>query len=973
MGLTLVTGPANAGKVALLLERYLDELQLEPVLIVPNRSDVERAERDLLALRPALLGGFIGTFDDLFGHIAAGGSSRAVISPAQRALLLRRVIAGARLNGLAASARTGGFADALADAIGELEAGLLEPDVLEGGLAELYRAYRIELDRLGLWDRELERRHAAERVGGELEAWDGRPVYAYGFEDLTAAEWQLLEALAGRAEVTVSLPYEPGRPAFASLERTASDLGAAAVEIESRPPRWADTAHPALAHLERTLFSDAAPPPAPELEGSVRWLEGAGGRGTLELAGEEILELLRTGTAPEQIGVVCPSTERWRARLETAFETLAIPFEIDGRVRLGQTPFGHALLSLLRFAWVRSERRDLFAFLRSPYSGLARSHVDFLEGRLRGRAVQAGRVEEETLRLRGQPLAVLDALRAAGSPLEAVRGLTASMLRAAHGLDAPPATEASLADLRAFEAVTRLLRELEGWLELGGGLATDDVLAGLERAMLRPGGDRGAGRVAVLDLMRARTSRFEVVLVLGLEEGSLPRRGAASPFLDEDERRRLDPSGRARLQRPDPVARERYLFYTACTRATRRLVLVREAASDEGSPREAGPFWEETRSAFPAEDVARWTRRRPLSALTWRLEAAPSERERLRAVSLLAATEPEQADALARANGWERRLARALAAFERPTRLTHPLVLDELTAKHSFSVTDLERFADCSSIWMLERLVAPRSIDAEVDALLRGSLAHTTLHKFFSGLPKRLGVERVEPEQLDEALVFLRECLAEAMQGVRLDLSELERLELEGGLWRDLEGSVRIEAELGSPLVPRRFEVSFGTERAAQHLQRGLDLGGFTLSGKIDRIDVDPFSARGIVQDYKSGKTAHSAAQIEQELKLQIPLYMLVLRDLVGIEPLGGVYRALAGKREARGMLRAEAADDGVPGFKPKDYLDEDEFWRQVDVARERARRIVERIRSGDVRHDPKSGSCPDWCELWTMCRVRRA
>ena len=77
--------------------------------------------------------------------------------------------------------------------------------------------------------------------------------------------------------------------------------------------------------------------------------------------------------------------------------------------------------------------------------------------------------------------------------------------------------------------------------------------------------------------------------------------------------------------------------------------------------------------------------------------------------------------------------------------------------------------------------------------------------------------------------------------------------------------------------------------------QRGLRVDGFSLTGKIDRIDVDPFSARGIVQDYKSGKTAFSAAKIESELRLQIPLYMLVLRDLVGMEPLGGLYRALAG------------------------------------------------------------------------------
>ena len=975
MGLTLLAGPANAGKVALLLDRYLAALEREPVLIVPNRSDVDRVERDLLRRRPALLGGSIGTFDDLFEGIARdGGSHRPVATEAQRAIIVRRVVAGAALNGLGGSARFAGFADSLAAAIAELESGLLDPGDVEGDLHRLYASYRAELDRLELWDQDLERRNAAERVAGELAAWDGRPVFAYGFEDLTGAQWRLLEALAGRSEVTVSLPYEPGRPAFASLERTASDLaGLAGGRVEALGPAYAEYAHPALAHLERTLFSERSAPPAPPLDGGVRWLEGAGARGALELVADEILELVRAGIPAEEIAVVCPTLDRWRVPLATAFGALGIPFAFEGRLRLGQTPFGHALLALLRFEWGGGTRRDLYGFLRSPYSGLTRAHVDFLEGRLRGRAVNGrDRVEEETLRLRGQPLPTLDALRAARSSPDAVRVLATSMLRAAHGLEAPPTDEVARLDLRAYEQVVRLVAELEGWDELAGTLTREELLSALERQTVRLSGADEPGRVAALDLLRARTRHFEVVFVLGLEEGSLPGRSRSSPFLDDDARRELDGRSRARLVRPDPVSRERYLFYTACTRARRRLFLVREAATEEGSPREPSPFWEETRSLFAPDEVARWTRRRPLSALTWPLEGAPSERERLRALAALSAAEPESASALARANGWERRLARARSAFNRPTRLAHPAVLEELRGRVTFSVTELEAFADCSSIWFVERLVAPKSIDAEVDAKLRGLVAHQALFRFFAGLPKRLGSDRADPDDLERALPFLRECLDEALRGVRLELTELERLELEGGLWRDLEAFVRTEAELRSPLVPRRFEVSFGSERSAPELQRGLDLGDFTLSGKIDRIDVDPFSARGIVQDYKSGKTAHSAAKIESELRLQIPLYMLVLRDLVGIEPLGGLYRALAGKREARGLLRAEARGDGVPGFQSKDYLDEAQFWAQIELARQRASGIVERIRAGDVRHDPRTGDCPTWCDLWSMCRIRR-
>src|SRR5436305_5591935 len=301
MALTLLAGPANAGKVALLLERYLSALADEPFLIVPNRSDVDRVERDLLASSGALLGGEIGTFDDLFRRLARdGGEHRPVATDEQRALIVRRALGEARLNGWTRSARFAGFADALSSALGELESGLVDPGELEGDLAGLYAEYRAELDRLGLWDRDLERRAAAERLAGELGAWERRPVFAYGFEDLTGAQWALLEALAGRAEVTVSLPYEPGRPAFASLERTAADLSELArPRIEELPPR-PEVRPPALAYLERGLFSGMTSE-APQIDGGLRFFEGAGRRGTLERVAEELLALIRAGTSPEII------------------------------------------------------------------------------------------------------------------------------------------------------------------------------------------------------------------------------------------------------------------------------------------------------------------------------------------------------------------------------------------------------------------------------------------------------------------------------------------------------------------------------------------------------------------------------------------------------------------------------------------------------------------------------------------------
>ena len=365
---------------------------------------------------------------------------------------------------------------------------------------------------------------------------------------------------------------------------------------------------------------------------------------------------MRSGTRADAIAILCPSVERWRAPFEIAFAGLGIPYSIEGSIRLSSTPFGSALLSLLRFAWLGGSRRDLYTFMRSPYSGLRRDHVDFLEGRLRGRAVHApDRVEQETLRHRGQPLAFLDRLRTGPSTHAAVRVLAESMLRAAHGVDAPPASAAARLDLRAFESVVNTGEELEQWLELDDQLDADEVVYALERARVRMGASYEPGRVAVLDMLRARTRHYEVVFVLGLEEGSLPRRSAAATLLDDDARRTIEERSRdARIVRSDPVSADRYLFTrraparngvsTSCARLPPK---TDHLASQ-------GPFWEDVRSLFDADDIARWTRRRSLSQVTWPVETAPTERERIRATAALATAEPSVTTALARANGWSR-------------------------------------------------------------------------------------------------------------------------------------------------------------------------------------------------------------------------------------------------------------------------------------------------------------------------------
>ncbi|MCY7302158.1 MAG: exodeoxyribonuclease V subunit gamma, partial [Thermoleophilia bacterium] len=652
MGLSLVYGPAHAGKVALLLDRFVDALDRDPWLIVPNRVDVDRVERELAGRRGALLAGTVGTFDTLFAALAGSDVPGRVLGDAGRGLIVRQLVGASALDAFGASSRFAGFADSLGGALTEVEANLLAPEDLGGDFATLARAYAVELARLGVHDRGMVRRRAVNRLTTDLDAWNGAPVFAYGFEDLTGAEWRLIEALAARGEVHVSLPYEPGRAVFASLQRTSDDLSAlASGEIVEMAAGSRAYLPGGIAHLERHLFEDGRSPVP--LDGSIRFLEGAGRRATLESLAETILDLVREGTDPEEIAVVCPSLERSRASIETAFGTLGVPFSVEGQTRLGTTAFGQSLLSLLRFAWSNGTRRDLFAFLRTPYGGLGRSDVDFLEGRLRGRAVLRGeRTLEEMTKLRtGRPLPILEAIASEDGSLAAAASIVETMLRNAYGLGMPPTAMSARRDLRAADAARGVFAELRSLGGAGVTVSTDDILTALDHATVRGDGAGAPGRVAVLDLARARTRTFEAVFVIGLEQGSLPRRASTSPFFDDETRRDLDGTHGARLERPDAVSRDRYLFYTACSRPRRLLTLVREAATDDGSPREPSPFWEAVCELFDSDDVRRATTRRPLARLTWPIESAPTERERLRSLARLAAQDPREADALAYANG----------------------------------------------------------------------------------------------------------------------------------------------------------------------------------------------------------------------------------------------------------------------------------------------------------------------------------
>ena len=68
----------------------------------------------------------------------------------------------------------------------------------------------------------------------------------------------------------------------------------------------------------------------------------------------------------------------------------------------------------------------------------------------------------------------------------------------------------------------------------------------------------------------------------------------------------------------------------------------------------------------------------------------------------------DQVMAVAEREGWTRKLERARSAYRRPSRLRNRAVLEALARQERFNVTELEKFAECSSAWFVDRFLSPR-------------------------------------------------------------------------------------------------------------------------------------------------------------------------------------------------------------------------------------------------------------------------
>jgi ATP-dependent helicase/DNAse subunit B len=996
MPLSLIVGPPNSGRTGVVRERLTALLGRDPVLVVPTLEDASRFERELCERGEPVLGASILTFGRLFDEVAraTGGGGRPAITEAQALHLVRRGIAATELRILARSARRPGFATELASAIDEIESSGLDPRTVGehaaagadrgylGELASLYGAYVELRDELGLADTHVTAAEATAALRARPDAWGARPVLLYGFDDMTVEQLELVDALAAATEVTASVTFED-RSALAARSSLQQELRERGGEVaETRESNPANTDSEILFHIERGFLATGFE--RRPLDPGLVMMEAAGERGQAEQIGGEIAHLLADGAEPDQIAVVLRNPDREGPLHEQVLASFGIPAAVEARIPVTRTAVGRGLMGMLRTVFGPSTAGDLLALVRTP--GRAPPHrADWLERSIRRDGLRtAGEAEEAW---RGRDLFELDDLRQARDPselLQTVARHARTFAEYPYERQAPLPERERRLELRAAAAAAGALEELAEIPGIDDGPA--EALACLEA--LEVGLWRGPtdGHVRVTSPYRIRARRVHHLFVASLQEGEFPRHDPGDPLLPDDARAELGLPPRA-----DPDDEDRYLFYVCLSRPIERLYLCWRSCDDEGVASSRSPLLDDVRDLLapppPGPDESdpldSQVRRRTLADVTVDPAAAPSADDLARSLAArprrngVEVPEGLEIPASLRESLRLRLEASAELTTGRPLQpgpIENPVVLEALAGRELFGASTLEGFALCSYRWFVDHELRPRGLDPDPDPLLQGSVIHRVLEELYREPPGPDPVPR--PASVAawrrRAGELTREFAADAGLGAEDARGVVGRARVEALVGGFLEREARMQSALRPD--PELLEASFGTER--EHARPALDLGGFSLHGQIDRVDVAPGGGAALIRDYKASRKVTSGAKLAEEGKLQLQLYARALERQWGIRPIGAIYEPLGATADhrPRGILAGEERQGTLAGLDlvDRDLLDAEEFEAAIDAAADRAAEIVAAMRLGRIDRDPIDDRCPRFCTFQAICRRER-
>ena len=671
-------------------------------------------------------------------------------------------------------------------------------------------------------------------------------------------------------------------------------------------------------------------------------------------AARAILRFVRGGGRFRDAAVLVRNLDHYHKPLARVLRRYEIPFFLDRRESVAHHPLAELTRSALRtvaFGWTHD---DWFAALKAGFSSVDETDIDRLENEALARGWHgvnwrepvpiaddpalagfleplrrkilppfenlAARLAQNENRPSGEQLA--EALRGFWDALSVEKTLERWRLAG---------TEKSSIHMTVWEqmnawldnvalAFSREALPLRDWLPI-----LEAGLANLTVGVVPPALDQ----VLVGAVDRARNPDLKLALVLGLNEGVFPAPPVPPPILTHADRDELEQRNLALgPNQYDQLARERYLGYIACTRASEKLLVTCARHEVDGKTLNPSSLITHLQTLFPRLAVGEFG-----ADVDWR-EAEHESEMVAPLVEISMSTEGGRKPGKEWLKLLELPALKSLADHLRQLREPDPAEhLSPNRAQAVYgptlqtSVSRLEEFAQCPFRFFVHSgLRAEERKVFELDARERGSFQHEVLRLFH--------------EQLTAEGKRWRDLLPEDARGrVGRIAAELAPNYRDGLLRADDQGrfTARLLAESLQDFVetlvtwmrgqyefdPAVAELGFGFEAGGAPAWQ-MELGGgrqLALRGRIDRIDLYREAADRawcVVMDYKSGHRTLDKILVEHGVQLQLLGYLAAVRRwphspvLPGVEhlvPAGVFYVNLRGKYEAGGT-RTEALAD---------------------------------------------------------------
>lgn len=932
----LLIGPAGCGKTHRILELYLRELEAgreeRVLLVVPTASFREHTRNKVLrsGKAPAFSGHSVVTFADLVVR-----NNIPELSSARRELIVRRLLGELDLPYLRKVVEFPGFRGALVEEAEEVLAAGHTAEDLERPLGPSERGKAFV--------KFLRAYQAATACFRQPAVTERKPdiLLVDGFTDFTMEQKKLLTTLAAsaaEAAVTLPLDCEPARQFLHGLGFRETTL-----EGNRRPL----PASASLVALENVLRGQAA---ALEDDSAITVHQAGDRREEVDWVAREILDLARNRKYPyREICLVVQNPSAYLPLIRDLFPRYGIPMRVFFPCSISETAMGRHLLACLDLFRpdAASFPEAVLAILKSPYSPVEKREViEELEYGMMEHRAQAEAGEWKAC-LRGKPFWALEKFFAA---LESLRGqLTAAKsdsvklgswlgavwetftLRHEIAAGIPHSRALDLrADAQAWSRALALLEEVtEAVKAEKTGFEFADFTGLLREEMAQARfrvRDRRHDVVYVMNTYEARQWELRAVFVLGLVEKEFPRPARRTLFLDDPARQLLHlPAS------PEHAGEERRQFYVAATRARERLSFSYPSSDARGAA---------FLKSFFLEDVER-------------LLPKPA-RKRKEGATAVSGKKPERP--------------------ARPGSLTLPENLSRIRDEQvRFSATQFKDFGQCAfkhfAAYVL-RLKGPPKQAEGLTYLLRGGVIHETLRVWEVG-------GRAEPI----AQVFER-CFASGTRDLPIGHAEES---LRAQMREDLEHFVAAEANHSAvyrtAVDPALIEKTFGGGDGPIIEWKLSDGSLIQIRGRLDRVETADTGKKklGVVVDFKYSKNGFDAKRlgaVEQGQEFQIPLYLLALQEVLGMEPAGAELYTLRGEPRRAGVFAEDVTAHVFRGEAPEgtELLSREEFRKLLVTARQKMEEYAARIRTGeievrpfDTRYCRKGG-----CDFFDLCRVNK-